>query len=32
MMNRLGRYVLSSIAWHVFLTLLVLLGLFVFLT
>lgn len=30
MMNRLGRYVLSSIAWHVLLTLLVLLGLFVF--
>ncbi|WP_373974359.1 LPS export ABC transporter permease LptG [Chitinibacter sp. SCUT-21] len=29
-MNRLGRYVLRSVAWHVVLTLLVLLGLFVF--
>ena len=29
-MNRLGRYVLRSISWHVLLTLLVLLGLFVF--
>ncbi|WP_410499313.1 LPS export ABC transporter permease LptG [Chitinibacter sp. S2-10] len=29
-MNRLGRYVLFSIAWHVLLALLVLLGLFVF--
>ncbi|QLG89653.1 LPS export ABC transporter permease LptG [Chitinibacter bivalviorum] len=30
MMNRLCRYVLSSLVWHVLLTMLVLLGLFVF--
>lgn len=29
-MNRLGRYVLRSVIWHVLLTLLVLLGLFIF--